>query len=330
MIRNTVIGLLLMVLFLSGCNSYQNATNTNDTTVVEPTTEKIEAEEHITQQAEISFTDDLGREVIVSKNNRVAALMGSLADVWILSGGEVVAASKDTWSNFDLNLPDTVINTGSLLKPDLELLISSKPEFILASSNLEAHVELEDVFTQAGIQVAYLDINHFNDYLRVLKLFTLITGEEQNYEIYGTKVKEQVDEALSLADESHPKILYLRASGDNVKAKGSEGNVGSEILKELGCVNIADSDERLLDDLSMEAIIEENPDYIFVTTQGEDTEQALSVVESSLQSNPAWHSLTAVKEGRYYVLDKNLYNTKPNAKWGEAYRQLANILYGDK
>ena len=314
-IKKTVIGLLFMVWLLSGCSGYQDNTN---------------AEENLIQGTEISFTDDLGREVTVSGNNRVAALMGSLADVWILSGGEIVAASKDTWSNFDLNLSDTVINTGSLLKPDLELLISSKPDLILASSNLEAHMELEDIFTQAGIQVAYLDINNFDDYLRVLKLFTLITGKEENYEKYGAKVKEQVDEAISIADESHPKILYLRASADNVKAKGSEGNVGSEILRELGCVNIADSDGSLLEDLSFEVIIEENPDYIFVTTQGEDTEQALSVVEKSLQSNLAWNSLTAVKEGRYYVLDKNLFNTKPNARWGEAYEQLANILYGEK
>ena len=50
-------------------------------------------------------------------------------------------------------------------------------------------------------------------------------------------------------------------------------------------------------------------------------------VEQLLISNPAWNSLTAVKEGRYYVLDKRLYNLKPNARWGEAYQKLADILY---
>ena len=34
----------------------------------------------------------------------------------------------------------------------------------------------------------------------------------------------------------------------------------------------------------------------------------------------------AVKEGKYYVLDKKLYNIKPNARWGTAYKQLADIL----
>jgi len=38
-------------------------------------------------------------------------------------------------------------------------------------------------------------------------------------------------------------------------------------------------------------------------------------------------SLSAVKENHYFVLDKRLYNLKPNARWGEAYKELADILY---
>ena len=98
----------------------------------------------------------------------------------------------------------------------------------------------------------------------------------------------------------------------------------------MGCVNIADSDTSLLDDLSLEAIVVADPDYIFVTTQGNDTDAAIRNIDKLLTSNPAWSALTAVKQGRYYVLDKKLYNLKPNAKWGEAYKQLADILYIDR
>ena len=90
---------------------------------------------------------------------------------------------------------------------------------------------------------------------------------------------------------------------------------------------IADSDESLLDDLSMEAIIAADPQYIFVTIQGNDSDAAMKNVEDLLTSNPAWASLTAVKNDHYYILDKRLFNLKPNAKWGEAYKQLADILY---
>ena len=79
--------------------------------------------------------------------------------------------------------------------------------------------------------------------------------------------------------------------------------------------------------MSIEKIIEQDPDYIFVVLQGSDSTKAEGILQSTLLSNPAWETLTAVKEGRYYVMDPNLYNMKPNARWGEAYEGLADILY---
>lgn len=89
--------------------------------------------------------------------------------------------------------------------------------------------------------------------------------------------------------------MLLRAASKNIKAKGSDGIVSGEILKDLGCVNIADSDSSLLDDLSLEAIVKEDPDFIFVIIQGTNTEAALKNVDTLLKSNPVWNSLTAVK-----------------------------------
>jgi iron complex transport system substrate-binding protein len=76
----------------------------------------------------------------------------------------------------------------------------------------------------------------------------------------------------------------------------------------------------------MEAIIVANPDYIFITTQGSDSDAIEANIQETLIDNPAWSTLDAVKEGRYYVLEKELYNLKPNAKWGEAYEKLEEIL----
>lgn len=115
-----------------------------------------------------------------------------------------------------------------------------------------------------------------------------------------------------------------------MKAKGSEGNVCGEILADLDCVNVADQEGSLLDELSMEAVIAADPEYIFVTIQGNDSDAVMQNVEELLISHPAWSSLSAVQNGHYYLLDRKLFNLKPNAKWGEAYQQMADILYPDK
>ena len=75
--------------------------------------------------------------------------------------------------------------------------------------------------------------------------------------------------------------------------------------------------------------IKAEPDYIFCVLQGSDPGPAMDTLEQTLLKNPAWNSLEAVREGRFYTLEHELYNLKPNARWGEAYEKLAGILYAE-
>ena len=280
----------------------------------------------------VTFTDDLGREVTLAKPSRVAALIGSFADVWCLAGGQgtLVAAADDSWTQFDLDLPETVENLGAVKEPNVEKLLAAEPDFVLGSTKTAADVELLDLLEQSGIGVAYFDISSFADYLRMLEVCTQLTGCPERYTQYGADVQSQVEQAIARQDGSAPRVLYVRATGSSCKVKNSQGTVLGEMLASLGCVNIADSETGLLETLSMETILAEDPEHIFVVLQGSDTTKAEQTLEMSLLSNPAWNELTAVREGRYHVMDQRLYNVKPNARWGEAYEKLADILYPEK
>ena len=119
-------------------------------------------------------------------------------------------------------------------------------------------------------------------------------------------------------------MLILRTSSSKVKALDSSFMVGG-MLEEFGCINIADSENGILSDLSIEAIVAEDPDYIFVTCMG-DLEEGQAQLEASLTSNPIWNTLQAVQNGRVFFLDKELFHNKPNARWGESYEILAELL----
>ena len=229
---------------------------------------------------------------------------------------------------FDLELDSSVANLGSLLEPSMETLISAEPDFVIASSNTKADLELQDPLEELGIPVAYFGVNTFDEYLHMLDICTQITGQRDNYQIYGLDVQAQVDAARAEADGSAPTVLFLRAGSNGVKVKNSKDTVLGTMLADLGAVNIADSDTALLEDLSLEQIMADDPQYIFAVYQGSDQEAAQKIMEQTLTASPAWNSLTAVQEGRYYIMDKTLYHLKPNDRWGEAYQQLADILYG--
>lgn len=281
----------------------------------------------------ITVTDDLGRTVEVPYHpQRVAPLIGSFAHVWSLadSADTIVATADDAWTSFDLGLGEDVSNLGGVKEIQLETLIAAEPELILASTNTEVDVELLSTFEELGYPVLYFQVDGFEEYLHMLDICTQISGKPENYEQYGTQVQAQVEEAVALQDGSQPSVLYIRATGSSCKAKGSEGTVLGEMLAALGCRNIADSDDSLLEDLSLEAIISGDPDYIFIVYQGSDPTDAKNMLDETLLSNPAWSTMRAVEEGRSIVLEHKLYNLKPNDQWGTAYDQLAQILYGEE
>ena len=145
-------------------------------------------------QEVVTFTDALGREVSVPKEpERVVALIGSFADIWILAGGDLCAAAEDAWEDFELDLPDAV-NIGGAHSPNLELIFSADPDFVIASASTSSNVEMKETLEAAGITVAYFDVDDFEDYLAMLDVCTDITGRKDLYEKNGLEIQSRIEE----------------------------------------------------------------------------------------------------------------------------------------
>lgn len=325
-----LIYIILMVLILTGCGNRNTQYSVTTVHTMSENTEMTEDDEGYT------FTDAFGRNVTVGNPKRVAALLGSFADIWYLAGGEVVASADDAWEDFDLPMSEDAINLGMTKDLSLEKLFEANPDFVLASSNTSGNVEWLEVLEAAGITVAYFEVNDFDDYLNVLKICTDITGRSDLYEKHGLAILEQIEQTIGSSKKRieekgmAPTVLNLRASSTFIRAKNSKNNVLGEMLYNLGCINIADNEKSLLENLSIEQIILQDPEYIFFIQQGDDAEGTKANIESFISENPAWSELTAVKEGKVFMLEKSLYALKPNDRWGEAYEKLEEILSNEE
>jgi iron complex transport system substrate-binding protein len=278
-----------------------------------------------TQQQGITFTDALGRAVTVDHPVRVGIASGSFAECWQLAGGSAAAVTQDALDDSRLVFSEETVSLGSLKEPSLEAILAAQLDFLILLPSLKSHLALDEALSKANVPHAYLEVESFEHYLSTLKLFTDITQRKDLYEKNGTQVALEIDALLAQPKpEPAPRVLLLRASGGKITARNSDSMTG-KMLKELGCSNIADQKSGLLEDLSLEVISQEDPDFILVVPMGEEDE-AQAQLDELLSSNPLWAKLTAVRQNRVYLLDKELFHYKPNARWGESYETLAAIF----
>ncbi|MCX7657046.1 MAG: ABC transporter substrate-binding protein [Oscillospiraceae bacterium] len=298
---------IFIIFSLFGC-----AKSTEPTSSIDPKIQLIE------------FNDSLGHSVKVYGKRAVVA-SGSFAQAWLLAGGELVGTTSDAFQNIK-EVPKDAKDIGSLHSPSLETITALNPDFVVLSADISGHSDLYSRLEDLKIPAALFSVETFDDYLNMLKIFTDITQRKDLYDKNGLAIKEKIDEIISnTKNKPSPSVLLLRAGTGKVSVRNSKSMAGA-MLKDMGCINIADEENSLLEELSIEKIIAKNPDFIFIVTMGnaDDAQKALNEV---LFSNPAWAALDAVKNNRCITLPKELFHQKPNNRWDEAYKKLWEILY---
>ena len=280
-----------------------------------------------------TFIDDLGNTVVVESTDRVVACMGSFANMWELAGGTLTGVSDDSFDEFTIQSPD-VKTIGDFSSPNLEQILALEPDFVIMTGVAGgrgggvAQTDLKPALDEAGIPVAYFTVTTFTDYLRVIKIMTDVTGRADLFEQNGTKIQSQIDAIIAKVPRRAitPSVALMTTYSQGTVVQGSSTMTGA-MLADLGAANLADENQSLLRDFSLESLIALNPDYILVLPMGNDAAAAMRSLEEETAANPAWATLDAVKNGKYLTLDPKLFRYKPNANWAESYQTLFDILY---
>ncbi len=319
----TVLILSTMTFAASGCST--NEGTGNDVKNESVTENTSETEDKEVNEDVITITDSLGEEIIFEEEPKnVVTLGSSLTEIWLLAGGELVGTSSDSFER-EVGLNEGTVDVGTYKEPNVEQILKLNPDLVVMSSNISGQRDIEQTLRDANIKVMYADVNSFEEYLVVLENFTTITNRQDLYETNGLAIQDEINEYIAKANELEPKTgLVLRTSTAMLKALPSD-NFSVEIIEDMGIKNIATDNDMILDDINIEAILKEDPYYIFLVVMGNDEEASMEKINSYIAENPAWETLTAVKEDRFIVLPKDLFHYKPNNRWGEAYGYIYDI-----
>lgn len=324
-----LVGLLAMFALTACSSGGSSAANASSSS---PATGSASSSQATTSET-VTFTDDLGNQVTVPyQPKRVVACMGSFADIWQLAGGSLVGAADEAFDDYGIDAA-TVKSIGGFSSPNLEAILALEPDFVICTGATSGRggtdqTSLAEGLAASNIPVAYFTVTTFDDYLRMLKTCTDITGNAEAFAQYGTSQQQAIDAAIAkyspAAAGKNVALMITYSSG--VRVQNAHTQTG-DMLADLGYKNITDETPSLLQDFSVESLLEINPDYILVIPMGNNSEEAGKALET-LTSSDAWQALAAVQQGRFHTLSPDLYVNKPDARWAEAYETLGATLQG--
>lgn len=271
----------------------------------------------------LSIVDDRGVTVEVPAHpQRIASISYFATDVAFALGIKPVATTymmADRYPDFLLGLTKDIKQVGQRAKPNLELLSEAKPDLIVAIRRYT--VGNADELQKIAPYLAYNMELLSESYKEVAEL-SKILGKPERGEQLNAGFKQHLEEFSQKAPKDvHPRFVIMWG-GDTPFAFHTE-NTAASILAALGGDNIAGpmpQGGRFGIDLSLETMLEKDPEVIFVMDAGPN---------HTHENNPIWSQLSAVKNNRvHYVGDEWAETNGPIAR-EIVLRVAAHYLYLD-
>lgn len=332
-------------------NSDSEAAEVDETPVVDDESfinsildDMLTASATVTQtESDVTFIDDSGRDAITIKKNpqKVAVLYGSHACLWTEAGGKVSVGigGKSTTALYmdqigrDIMADEgavTIAESSSAKNWDIEMILAEQPDLIVCSTAMSGYSTISGPAEAANIPVIALTYNGVGDYLKWFKVFSSINSTEALWEDKALVTAKDVATTIAKAPkENNPRVLSLLPLSKGASANLDSSNMGA-IIKELNGVNIASElnpdSEKSKVDISLEAIFAAEPEMIFIQCLTSE-EAARETMSELFEGNPVWESLDAVKNDKVYYMEKSLFHNRPNHKYNQSYKIMAELLY---
>ena len=271
----------------------------------------------------ISVQDDRGVTVRVpTAPKRVAGISYLATDLALALGIKPFASTYMTAGrapDFLLGLTKDMVQLGQRARPNLELLSNAKPDLIVGIRRYTAAnaQHLEKIAPYVAYNMELLSESE----REVAELSGILGKPERGRELNAAFRQNLQDYANKAPKSVHPRFQIMWA-GDMPISFHNENTAASIVIR-LGGVNIVGpitQGGRFVTPLSLEAMLEKNPEVIFVYDSGPDRPH---------ENNPIWKELSAVKNKRvHYVGDQWVESNGPIAR-EIVLREAAHYLYPD-
>lgn len=264
----------------------------------------------------ISLLDDEGNKLVLEKPvERVVSLAPSNTEIVFALKAQDKLVGVTTYCDYPEEAKSKE-KVGDFANPNVEKIISLKPEVVLATGGIQKGVV--ERLEKAGIKVFVVDPKNFEqlfvDIEKVGEILGLKKKAEELTQSMRKKVKE-IEERTK--DLPKPKVFFEIYSQPLMTA--GEKTFIDDMIRISGGTNIGASAGEGFPQFSEEQLLKENPD-VYIAVKGSMNNPA------DIKKRAGYKALKAVKEGRVYVVDDNLV-TRPGPRLVEGLMEVAKAIH---
>ena len=223
---------------------------------------------------------------------------------------------------------DGVTTVGMAMNPDLEIIKSLDPDYILSPATLQN--DLQPKYASIGVSSLFLNLKSVEGMYASIEGLGKKFGREEEAAVMLEEFDSFMTEfAEKNAGKESPKVLVLMGLPGSYIIATDNSYVGS-LVKLAGGTNVyGDGDGQEFLFANTEDMKTKEPDVILRAAHGLPDE-ARKMFAEEFATNDIWQHFKAVQEGRVYDLDSDLFNMSANFSYEEALKALQPMLYGEE
>jgi iron complex transport system substrate-binding protein len=334
---NLVVIMAVFALVLTACSNPSNETVTPDTN------DQVNESNGVEEASTVEITDAHGTFTVPVNPKNVVSLDSRTFETLAEWGVELAAAPKAVMPvDSPYIADDSVQDIGNHREPNLEIIAAVEPELVIVGQRFAGFYEdIKKLVPNAVVIDLNFDVSEEADtpgknLVNGLKDSTTSLGQIFDKNEEAKKLMADFDQAIADAKAAYngkDTVMSVVVSGGNIGfAAPHSGRVWGPMYEIFGWIPALEvggaSSDHQGDDISVEAIAQSNPDWIFVLDRDAAVSSSTDAVPAQdvIDNAPALQNTTAIVEGKIVYAPDDTYTNESIHTYLELFENITKSL----
>lgn len=330
-----VVILATFALFFTACADGGNETETPET----PATEDVASEEATT----VEITDAHGTITVPINPKNVVALDNRTFETLADWGIELAAVPKAVMpTDLPYVADESVQDIGNHREPNLEIIAAVEPELVIVGQRFASfYDEIKELVPNAAVIDLNIDVseeagtpgeNLVSGLTDATTTLGKIFDKNEEAEKLVADFDAAIEDVKSVYNGTDTVMSILVSGGDIGFSAPGYGRVWGPMYEIFGWLPALEIDntssDHQGDDVSVEAIAQSNPDWLFVLDRdaGVSSTEGAVPAQDVIDNSPALQNTRAVSESRIVYAPDDTYTNESIQTYLELFESLASAL----